>query len=143
MPRYFRCVDEDTWLTESRSEYTWRAAHELAGELAPELAKHVSNLFKKRVASLEEVRAWTQIFFKAKDYKPRSLSISLSRFYTPVGRLDTHALARELGIKTEEAAVLVKKLDKPLMVATMEEILQAVKHSYEHRHRIEFAKGRV
>ncbi|MDJ0269936.1 MAG: hypothetical protein NXY59_05230 [Aigarchaeota archaeon] len=143
MPRYFRCVDEDTWLTESRSEYTWRAAHELAVELAPELAKQVSNLFKKRIASVEEVRAWTQIFFKAKDYKPARLSADLSRFYTPVGGLDTNALARELGLRTGEAAVLVRKLDKPLMVATMEEILQAVKHSYEHRHKIEFAKGRV
>jgi len=142
MPRYLRCVDEDSWLSNSRSEFTWRAAKELASELMPEAKELIERMGKKRIATREEVQAWLSIFFKAKDYKPNSMGINLSRFYNPVGGFDTKAIAKTLGIKTEEAAVLVKKLDKTLMLAAFEEILQAVKHSYEHGHRIELAKKR-
>ena len=140
MPRYFRCVDEGIWLSETRSEYTWRAAQRLAMELAPEFSKEVEKLFKKRKASADEVKTWLNVFFRVKEYKPRQLPVDLRRFYSPVGGFDTVAVARELGIKPEEAAILLKKLDKTLMVTVVEEILQAVKHSNEHGHKIELAK---
>ncbi len=140
MPRYWRCVDEDTWLSETRHEHTWRAAQQLALEIAPEFSKEVGKLFKKRKATQDEVRAWLNIFFKVKDYKPPSPPVDLRRFYNPIGGFDTVSLAKQLRIKPDEAAVLLKKLDKTLMVNVMEEILQAVKHSREHGHVIELAK---
>jgi len=143
MPRYIRCVEEDAWLTRSRSEYTWRAVQTLANELASEYAKTVKRLSKRHVATLDEVKAWTQIFFKVRDYKPSKPPTDFSRFYTPVGDIDVIALAKELNINAVDAAILIKKIDKALMVAALEEILQAVKHSNEFGHKIEFSKSRV
>ncbi len=140
MPKYFKCLDEDTWLSESRHEITWKAAQRLALELFPNFSKEIKRVFNERVASKEELTAWMQVFFKVKEYKPQSLPVELSRYYNPIGGIDTVLLARDLKIKPEEAALLVKKLDKALMVAVVEEILQSVKHSYEHGHRIKLIK---
>ncbi|HID05388.1 MAG TPA: hypothetical protein EYP20_06245, partial [Aigarchaeota archaeon] len=63
MPRYLRCVDEDTWLSETRPEHTWKAAQQLALEIADEFSGEVGKLFKRRRASQDEVRAWLNIFF--------------------------------------------------------------------------------
>lgn len=127
-------------MSESRHEVTWRAAQQLARELSPDFSSEIERVFKERVASKEEVSAWLQVFFKVKEYKPPSLPVELRRYYNPIGGIDTIALAKDLGVKPEEAALLVKKLDKALMVAVIEEILQSVKHSYEHGHRIKLVK---
>lgn len=81
-------------------------------------------------------------FFKVRDYKPTP-TINISDFYTSTNQIDYEKLAASLGVKPEEAAAYIKTLDKPLMMAAVEEALQAVRHSYQHRHLVELVKGRV
>ncbi len=48
-----------------------------------------------------------------------------------------------MGVKTEEAVILVKSLDKPLMMMAAEEMLKTVRHSYQFKHWVELVKGRI
>ncbi len=141
MPYYVKCVDEDTWLTEPRLPSTWRALELLAKQLIEN-----SNLIilpeKRKIYSLEEVKTWTDFFFKMRDYKPVS-KLDLSAFHVGFGIIDFRRLAAALGVKTEEAVILVKSLDKPLMMAAAEEMLQAVRHSYQFKHWVELVKRRI
>ncbi|MEM4189725.1 MAG: hypothetical protein QW544_04335 [Candidatus Caldarchaeum sp.] len=142
MPYYVKCLDEDTWLTESRPIVTWRALETLAKQLLP--ANNLLNLPEKRKTyTREEAAAWLDFFFKVRDYKPSPPSVNLSAFYVAPGVLDFERLAMEIGVMPEEAAVMVKALDKPLMMAAAEEMLQAVRHSYQFKHMVELVKGRV
>ncbi|MCS7133980.1 MAG: hypothetical protein NZ921_04190 [Candidatus Caldarchaeum sp.] len=140
MPYFIRCVDEDTWLTESRSIATWRALEKLAKQLTPNEVLRLP--LKRKIYSREEVSAWTNLFFKIREYRP-SPSVDLSAFYVAPNTVDYEKLATVLGLKPEEAAVYVKSMDKPLMMAAVEEALQAVRHSYFHKHSVELVKGRV
>jgi len=115
----------------------------LACELAPEYREIIERMDKKRTATGDEVRAWTHVFFRLRDWKPSKPAFDLSRFYTPLGSVNTTALAKELGVAVADAAIQVKKIDKALMMAAVEEILKSVTHSKEFGHRIEFRKGRV
>ncbi|MEM1944961.1 MAG: hypothetical protein QW756_00100 [Nitrososphaerota archaeon] len=143
MPHHIRCVVEETWLTESRQLPTWLAAERLAGQLSPSNMHLFKMLRKKRLASSDEVKAWLDAFFKIRDYVPPKPPVDLSKFYNPSGILDTSSLAKTLGVDASEAMVRLKMLDKALMVAVVEEILQSVKHSHEHQHVIEFVRSRA
>lgn len=141
MPYFVRCVDEDTWLTESRPIVTWRALETLAKQLL-----RGNTLLKlperRKIYSREEAEAWLDFFFRVRDYKPSLLPANLSNFYTPPGILDIERLGAELGLEPAQAALMVRILDKPLMMAAAEEMLQAVRHSYNFKHIVELAKGR-
>jgi hypothetical protein len=143
MPHYIRCVVEDTWLTGTRPLPTWLAAERLAAQLSPGGSKYFSLLRRKRLADALEVKAWTEVFFKVREYVPPKPPVNLGRFYTPSGMIDMVSLAKAVGMDVSEAAVMIRMLDKALMVAVVEEILQAVKHSHVHQHKIEFAKSRA
>lgn len=97
---------------------------------------------KRKVYSREEVKAWTEFFFKVRDYKP-STQLNLSAYYVGPGAVDYQRLAADLGVRPEEAAAVVKSLDKPLMMAAAEEMLQAVMHSSKFSHTVELVKGRI
>ncbi|MDW8063319.1 MAG: hypothetical protein RMI43_04040 [Candidatus Caldarchaeum sp.] len=140
MPYYIRCVDEDTWLTESRSITTWRALEKLAEQLLP--SSPLKLPVKPKLFTKEETSTWTNLFFKIRDYKPSS-PINLAGFYLAANVVDLEKLAAALNVKPEEAAIYVKSLDKPLMMAAAEEALQAVRHSYEFKHQVVLVKGRV
>ncbi|MEM0440193.1 MAG: hypothetical protein QXF45_05585 [Candidatus Caldarchaeum sp.] len=140
MPYFIRCVDEDTWLTESRSIATWRALEMLAKNLMESTALQLPH--RRKIYSKEEAAAWTMFFFKVRDYKPNP-TINISDFYTSTNQIDYEKLASTLGVKPDEAASYVKTFDKPLMMAAVEEALQAVRHSYQYRHLVELVKGRV
>lgn len=140
LPYFIRCLDEDTWLTESRSITTWRALERLAEELLP--ASMLKLPLKPKLFTKDEASAWTNFFFKVRDYKP-SPPLDLSSFYVAPNTIDFEKLAATLNIRPEDAAVYVKLLDKPLMMAAAEEALQAVRHSYQHQHRVMLVKGRV
>ncbi len=143
MPHYIRCMVEETWLSGTRPLPTWLAAERLASQLSPGGVKYFRLLRKKRLVDALEVKAWTEVFFKVRDYVPPKPPVDLARFYSPSGFIDMVSLARAIGKEVSEAAVMVRILDKALMVAVVEEILQAVKHSHEHQHKIEFAKSRT
>ena len=143
MPHYIRCVVEDTWLTATRPLPTWLAAERLAVQLSPGGSKYFGLLRKRHLADVSEVKAWTEVFFKVREYVPPKPPVDLGRFYTPTGLIDMAGLAKAMGLDVSEAAVMIRILDKTLMVAVVEEILQAVKHSHEHQHKIEFVKSRA
>ncbi|MEM4346522.1 MAG: hypothetical protein QXS57_00320 [Candidatus Caldarchaeum sp.] len=141
MPHYVRCMEEETWLTESRPITTWRALEQLAKQLLTNNSL-VRLPVKMKVYSRDEVKAWTDFFFKVRDYKP-AVKLDLSKFYVGPGVMDFERLAAEMGVESGEAAVYVKTLDKPLMMAAAEEMLQAVMHSHKFTHYVELVKGRV
>ena len=95
---------------------------------------------RQHVASASESSAWLEAYFKVRDYKPRDPPVDFRSYYTPLG-YDTKRLAKDLRIKPEKAAVLVRKYEKALMLAAAEEILQAIRHSHQFGHRIKLAKA--
>jgi hypothetical protein len=142
MPYYIKCWVEDTWLTESRPLSTWRALEALAKRLLPDgcLIRLPEN---RKVYKDEEAAAWLKFFFKVRDYRPEHLPVNLSNYYVGPSAIDYERLAADLGVGVEEAVVLVKMVDKPLMVAAAEEALQAVRHSHQHGHVVQLVRGRV
>ncbi|MEM0349092.1 MAG: hypothetical protein QXE96_03120 [Candidatus Caldarchaeum sp.] len=140
MPHYIRCIQEETWLTESRSLTTWRALEKLAKQLMPDTVIQLP--LKPKTYTREEAVAWTNFFFKVRDYKPKP-PVDVSGYYVAPHVIDFEKLATALGTTAEEAAIIVKTLDKTLMLAAAEEALQAVLHSSQFGHSVELVKGRV
>jgi len=142
MPYYIKCLDEETWLTESRPIATWRALEALARKLLPD-GELVRLPETRKVYGAGEASAWLTFFFKVRDYRPQPLPVNLSNYYVGAAVIDYERLAADLGVGVEEAVVLVKMVDKPLMMAAVEEALQAVRHSHQHGHAVMLVKGRV
>lgn len=140
MPHYIRCIEEETWLTESRPIATWRALERLAKQLMPDTVIQLP--LRPKTYTREESVAWTNFFFKVRDYKPKP-PFDVSVFYVAPHVIDYERLASALGTTSEEAAIIVKTLDKTLMLAAAEEALQAVLHSSQYGHAVELVKGRV
>lgn len=143
LPHYFRCLDEDTWLSERRPLPTWMAAERLAVQLCPANRDLLTRIRRRHLADEGEVKAWTEAFFKFRDYTPPKPPVDLRPFYKGAGVIDTQALSRALRMDISEVVVMLRMLDKALMVAAVEEILQSVKHSREFSHKIELAKSRA
>lgn len=139
MPGTILCLEEGVFLSERRHEAVWLAVTELACELHRERARVLRGWGRPHIAGREEESAWLEAFFRMKNYRPEGVGVDLSRYYTPTG-YDTQRIARELRIKPKDAAVLVRKAEKALMLAAAEEVLGAIRHSREYGHRVKLTK---
>jgi hypothetical protein len=142
MPRLIFCLNDGSFLSEPRHEVTWEAVTELACELLADRKDVLRRWMRKHVATKEEVQAWTEAYFKVRSYVPAQPDFDLSEFRTPFG-YDLERLAKRLETNVRGASVFVRKLDKALMLAAVEEILGGVRHSHQFAHKVELRKVRT
>jgi hypothetical protein len=134
--QYIRCYEDRIFLSEKRSQVTWKAVTLLALKHVPQRQELLRIWKKSHVASPCEASLWREAFERIKEMKTESLVFDPSNYMTPLGTVDFDRISSDFKIPVQQVSLMIKMNDRMLMVRAAGEILFAVTHSSEKSHKI-------